>query len=168
MATPTLPNVHDAVLQRVSVDWPAATVDVELHPVPGDPLVITAYGVGELHVDRWEPRGRARSSTAPRSTKQRPAKSGFGSRCRAAIRFLSSPRSSISLHPAPQPHQRRGAIAPVGRPTRGCGTPFRDRRKRSDQRPHRARRVEASAARSAVGLGFAAVIVGDARAAVTI
>ena len=57
MATPTLPNVHDAVLQRVSVDWPAATVAVELHPVPGDPLVITAYGVRELHVNRWEPWG---------------------------------------------------------------------------------------------------------------
>lgn len=57
MATPTLPNLHDAVLERLHVDWSAATVTVELHPVPGEPIVLTAYGVRELRVDRWEPWG---------------------------------------------------------------------------------------------------------------
>jgi hypothetical protein len=57
MATPTLPNLHDAVLERLHVDWSAATVAVELHPVPGDPIVLTAYGVRELRLDRWEPWG---------------------------------------------------------------------------------------------------------------
>jgi hypothetical protein len=57
MATPTLPNLHDAVLERLQVDWSAATVTVELHPVPGEPIVLTAYGVRELRVDHWEPWG---------------------------------------------------------------------------------------------------------------
>jgi hypothetical protein len=57
MATPKLPNLHDAVLERLHVDWSAATVTVELHPVPGEPIVLTAYGVREVRVERWEPWG---------------------------------------------------------------------------------------------------------------
>jgi hypothetical protein len=57
MATPALPNLHDAVLERLVLDWSTGMVSVDLHPVPGDPIVLTAFGVRELHVDRWEPWG---------------------------------------------------------------------------------------------------------------
>lgn len=51
------PNLHDAVLGDVHVDWEAGTATVQFRPVPGEPLVLHAYGVLEVRLDKREPWG---------------------------------------------------------------------------------------------------------------
>jgi len=56
---PTLPNLHDSVLEGIEVDWGAATATVRLGLV-GDPppdVALVLSGLREVHVQRNEPWG---------------------------------------------------------------------------------------------------------------
>jgi hypothetical protein len=58
-AHPTLPNLHDAILESVEIDWQAATATLRLELV-GDPpptLALVLSGVREVHISREEPWG---------------------------------------------------------------------------------------------------------------
>src|SRR5438270_815322 len=57
--TPTLPNVHDAVMEGVECDWQGATATIRLTLVPGPPstIALVAIGLRELQVPRDEPWG---------------------------------------------------------------------------------------------------------------
>jgi len=54
----SLPNLHDAILQRVSVDWAEAVATIELERNPGVAVVLTAPGLCEFsltHRQEWGP-----------------------------------------------------------------------------------------------------------------
>jgi hypothetical protein len=56
VSTPALPNLHDAVLESVVVDWSAGTASVECGTVDAQ-FVLVARHVRELRVDKREPWG---------------------------------------------------------------------------------------------------------------
>jgi hypothetical protein len=55
---PSIPNLHDATLFRVIVEWKAGVGELELDPVRGGQLLIRARGLRELNLPRrqdWGP-----------------------------------------------------------------------------------------------------------------
>jgi hypothetical protein len=52
-----LPDLHDAVFERIDVDWEAATVTLHFTAVPGGPVILIARGYRELRVSHREPWG---------------------------------------------------------------------------------------------------------------
>jgi hypothetical protein len=53
-----LPNLHDAILLRVQVDWAEAVVTIETEQLPGVPVVLSAAGLYEFsltHRLEWGP-----------------------------------------------------------------------------------------------------------------
>ena len=58
MGKPTLPNLHDAILGIVQVDWQAATASFRFLPVePAAEVILVASGLRDLHIPRIEPWG---------------------------------------------------------------------------------------------------------------
>jgi len=58
ITVPDLPNLHDATLKDIHVDWGAATATLHLRAVPGVDVVLIAQGLRELqvaHRDPWGP-----------------------------------------------------------------------------------------------------------------
>jgi hypothetical protein len=57
---PALPNLHDAILERIEIDWEAAIATLHLSPV-GDrlppTLALVFRGLREVQVPRYEPWG---------------------------------------------------------------------------------------------------------------
>lgn len=56
--TPSLPNLHDATLIAVRVNWENALVTFELEPLPGAHVELTAREIRELnltHREEWGP-----------------------------------------------------------------------------------------------------------------
>jgi hypothetical protein len=58
---PTLPNLHDSVLERIEINWEAATATVRFGLVgdtnPPPSLTLVFSGFREIHVPRDEPWG---------------------------------------------------------------------------------------------------------------
>jgi hypothetical protein len=55
---PLLPNLHDAILIRMHVDWADASATLELERVPDVPIVLVAQGLYEFgltHRQEWGP-----------------------------------------------------------------------------------------------------------------
>jgi hypothetical protein len=53
-----LPNLHDAVLERIELNWEAGEITIDLTRVPGGPLRLTGSGVLAFSVSRrqeWGP-----------------------------------------------------------------------------------------------------------------
>ena len=57
MPPPTMPDLHDAVLERITVDWSRKLVRVLLTSVPGGLVMIICEGFEELNIPRREPWG---------------------------------------------------------------------------------------------------------------
>jgi hypothetical protein len=57
MPTPMLPNLHDATLVAVVVDWPAGTAAVEVEVVGGRKHTLHASGLRRLTIPREQPWG---------------------------------------------------------------------------------------------------------------
>ncbi len=57
MALPALPNLHDGVLERISVDWSRRLVRILATSVPGGLLMIIAGGLRDINIPRREPWG---------------------------------------------------------------------------------------------------------------
>ncbi len=55
---PNLPNLHDAILESIEVDWPDGTATLRFRPVdPASPVVLLFAGLAEIHVPHDEPWG---------------------------------------------------------------------------------------------------------------
>jgi hypothetical protein len=61
MAAPPIPNLHDAILQRVVVDWPAATASIECGTAADTRTVLVVQHVREVRVDKRQPWGPSQS-----------------------------------------------------------------------------------------------------------
>jgi hypothetical protein len=57
----SIPNLHDAILERVAVDWPAGTASVECGIASDTRTILVVDHVREVRVDRREPWGRSES-----------------------------------------------------------------------------------------------------------
>ena len=57
VAAPEIPNLHDAILERVTVDWPRRTARIECTRVPEGDLHIVLSGISEVRIDRRDPWG---------------------------------------------------------------------------------------------------------------
>jgi hypothetical protein len=55
MSLPALPNLHDGVLERVTVDWSRRLVRILATAVPGGLLMIVAEGLREIRIPRRDP-----------------------------------------------------------------------------------------------------------------
>jgi hypothetical protein len=57
--TPALPNLHDAVLENVEINWQDAAATVRLTLVPGPPATVAleAEGLREVHLSHDQPWG---------------------------------------------------------------------------------------------------------------
>jgi hypothetical protein len=54
---PKLPNLHDAILERVLVDWTARTASVECGTGADTRLLLVAHEIREVRCDKREPWG---------------------------------------------------------------------------------------------------------------
>ena len=88
MAAPSIPNLHDAILERVVVDWPAGTALIECRAADARTVLVVQH-MREVRVDKRNPGGRASRSTASTWTNPAAARSPCTSRCRAATTFSS-------------------------------------------------------------------------------
>ena len=61
MTRSPLPNLHDAVLQRVVVDWPPGTAAVECATAADERTVLVIRGLRQVRVDQREPWGASDS-----------------------------------------------------------------------------------------------------------
>lgn len=55
---PELPNLHDAVLERIELLWEDGLATIEVTLVPGGPFMITASGIRSFSMSRlqeWGP-----------------------------------------------------------------------------------------------------------------
>jgi hypothetical protein len=53
-----VPNLHDAVLERIELHWEDGILSIALTRVPGGPVVLTASGLRDFSVSRrqeWGP-----------------------------------------------------------------------------------------------------------------
>lgn len=60
MSLPALPNLHDGVLERITVDWSRQLVRILATSVPGGLLMIVGEGLRDIHIPRREPWGPSR------------------------------------------------------------------------------------------------------------
>ena len=56
-ALPAIPDLHDAVLERITVDWSRKLVRIIVTAVPGGLVMISAKGFRAIDVPRREPWG---------------------------------------------------------------------------------------------------------------
>jgi hypothetical protein len=61
MAAPPIPNLHDALLECVRVDWRAGTASIECGTPADARTVLVVHHVREVRVDKREPWGRSES-----------------------------------------------------------------------------------------------------------
>lgn len=59
MTGSSIPNLHDAILERVLVDWPAGTASVECGTASEARTILVVDHVREVRVDKREPWGRS-------------------------------------------------------------------------------------------------------------
>jgi hypothetical protein len=64
MDAPTLPNLHDATLVDVRVDWQKGTASLEFATVWNGTVTLRAIGLRELRIAREEPWGPSVSVNA--------------------------------------------------------------------------------------------------------
>ena len=61
MVAPSIPNLHDAVLERVVVDWPAGTGSIECGTAADTRTVLVVRHIRTARVDKREPWGPSQS-----------------------------------------------------------------------------------------------------------
>jgi hypothetical protein len=57
MPTPEIPNLHDATLERVIVDWTARSASIHCATVSRGPVVLLVSGISEVRIDCRQPWG---------------------------------------------------------------------------------------------------------------
>lgn len=68
----TLPNLHDAVLERVVIDWDQATARIELIRVPRGPMALELRGLVDFKLTRrqeWGPSVFVNGAEIPTATR---------------------------------------------------------------------------------------------------
>jgi hypothetical protein len=61
MASPSIPNLHDAILERVVVDWPAGTASIECSTAPDGRTVLVVQHIRQVRIDKRQPWGPSQS-----------------------------------------------------------------------------------------------------------
>jgi hypothetical protein len=56
-----IPNLHDAILERVTVDWSNRTAWIHRTRVPQRKVIVVVRGISEVRLDRRDPWGSSDS-----------------------------------------------------------------------------------------------------------